>query len=460
MEELHEECGVFGVFQHPQAAQLTYFGLHALQHRGQEGAGIAAADGQGIRCHKGKGLLTEAFRPGDLEPLAGSCAVGHVRYGTGRRQRNPEHPAAGGEGPHRLPWPQCTTARSSTRAELEDALESRGSIFQGTSDSEILLHMIQRGRGTLLEKITAACRRLDGAFAFLILTEKSLYAVRDKNGLRPLSLGQIDGGFCLSSETCAFENIGAHFIRDIEPGEIVKLSDKGLESSYYTADRQHRLCAMEYVYFSRPDSDLSGMNVHAVRKKTGRLLARRDSGQLSADIVVGVPDSSLSAAMGYSEESGLPCEMGLIKNRYVGRTFIEPTQALRDMGVKLKLSANRTVVSGKRIVLLDDSLVRGTTSRRLITLLRSAGAREVHLRIASPAIRYPCFYGVDMATREELASAGASTEVLCRRLGADSLRFLEVDDLCAAYGGKAFCFACFDGGYVTPLYSHEAAGRE
>lgn len=283
--------------------------------------------------------------------------------------------------------------------------------------------------------------------------------MRDKNGLRPLSLGQIDGGFCLSSETCAFENIGAHFIRDIEPGEIVKLSDKGLESSYYTADRQHRLCAMEYVYFSRPDSDLSGMNVHTVRKKTGRLLAGGTAGSFRPYCGRGcrIPPSR---RQGYSEESGLPCEMGLIKNRYVGRTFIEPTQALRDMGVKLKLSANRTVVSGKRIVLLDDSLVRGTTSRRLITLLRSAGAREVHLRIASPAIRYPCFYGVDMATREELASAGASTEVLCRRLGADSLRFLEVDDLCAAYGGKAFCFACFDGGYVTPLYSHEAAGRE
>lgn len=458
MEELHEECGVFGVFHHPQAAQLTYFGLHALQHRGQEGAGIAAADGRDIRCHKGKGLLTEAFRPGDLDALPGGSAVGHVRYGTagGSELQNIQPLVARG----RI---GCLAAVHNGQiinaAELEEALESRGSIFQGTSDSEILLHMIQRGRGTLLEKITAACRRLDGAFAFLILTEKSLYAVRDKNGLRPLSLGKIGEGYCLSSETCAFESIGARFIRDIAPGEIVKLSDHGLESSYYAEDRRHRLCAMEYVYFSRPDSDLGGMNVHAVRKETGRMLARRDRGRLSADIVVGVPDSSLSAAMGYSEESGLPYEMGLIKNRYVGRTFIEPTQALRDMGVKLKLSANRTVVSGKRIVLLDDSLVRGTTSRRLITLLRGAGAKEVHLRIASPAIRYPCFYGVDMATREELASAGASPDELCRRLGADSLRFLEVDDLRAAYGGDAFCFACFDGGYVTPLYSHGAAGR-
>ena len=458
MEELHEECGVFGVFHHPQAAQLTYFGLHALQHRGQEGAGIAAADGRDIRCHKGKGLLTEAFRPGDLDALPGGSAVGHVRYGTagGSELQNIQPLVARG----RI---GCLAAVHNGQiinaAELEEALESRGSIFQGTSDSEILLHMIQRGRGTLLEKITAACRRLDGAFAFLILTEKSLYAVRDKNGPRPLSLANPGDGWWVSSESCAFDILGAHLIRDIAPGEIVKLSDHGLESSYYADDRRHRLCAMEYVYFSRPDSDLGGMNVHAVRKETGRMLARRDRGQLSADIVVGVPDSSLSAAMGYSEESGLPYEMGLIKNRYVGRTFIEPTQALRDMGVKLKLSANRTVVSGKRIVLLDDSLVRGTTSRRLITLLRGAGAKEVHLRIASPAIRYPCFYGVDMATREELASAGASPDELCRRLGADSLRFLEVDDLRAAYGGDAFCFACFDGGYVTPLYSHGAAGR-
>ena len=318
--------------------------------------------------------------------------------------------------------------------ELREKLENHGSIFRGTSDSEIILHMIQRRKGPLLDKIREACSLLDGAFSFLLLTEKNLYAIRDKNGLRPLSLGKLGESWCLSSETCAFEAVGA--------------------SCYYAEIRRHRLCAMEYVYFSRPDSDLEGQNVHSVRKKTGMLLAEKDSGRLDADMVVGVPDSSLSAAMGYSEKSGLPYEMGLIKNRYVGRTFIEPTQKLRDTGVKMKLSANSTVVKGKRLILLDDSIVRGTTSRHIIRLLRDAGAKEVHLRIASPAFRYPCFYGVDMSTRQELISSSMDTEALCSFLGADSLRFLEVDDLKKAYGGHGFCFACFDGNYVTQIYSY------
>ena len=445
--ELHEECGVFGVYHLPGAANLTYLGLHALQHRGQESAGIAVSDGDSIRCRKGHGLVTEALSSQKLEELTGENAVGHVRYST----------AGGGE------WeniqPLLVRAKMGSLAavhngqianarELREELEEQGSIFSSSSDSEILLHLIQRGRGSLLEKLQDACRRLEGAFAFLVLTEQSLYAIRDCNGLRPLSVARRGQGYCVSSESCAFHLIEAEEVRELEPGEILKFTAGGMESHRYTADTRHRLCAMEYVYFARPDSDIEGRNVHSLRRRTGRLLARGDK-DLKADMVVGVPDSSLSAAMGYSEESGLPFEMGLIKNRYVGRTFIQPTQELRDSGVKMKLAANRSVVEGKRLVLLDDSIVRGTTSRRIVRLLKEAGAREVHLRIASPPLRYHCFYGVDISTQEELISARLSVPELCRFVGADSLRFLTEQEMQEAYGGEDFCFACFDGRYVT-----------
>lgn len=294
----------------------------------------------------------------------------------------------------------------------------------------------------------------------MILTEKNLYAIRDKNGIRPLSIGRTAGGsWCVSSETCAFGVINARFVRDVAPGEIVKFSASGAESFFYTKECTHRLCAMEYIYFSRPDSMLEGRSVHAVRKETGRRLARLEENGTFADIVVGVPDSSLSAAMGYSEELGLPYEMGLIKNKYTGRTFIQPTQKLRDTGVRMKLSANQPVVEGKRVVLIDDSLVRGTTSRRIVQLLREAGASEVHLRIASPEMKFPCFYGVDTSTRAELASANHTPQELCRLLGADSLRFLPDSELCGACGGDSLCRACFTGSYVTPLFGcGESAG--
>ena len=383
---------------------------------------MRSATGIPYAAGKGHGLVTEALSSQKLAELTGENAVGHVRYST----------AGGGE------WeniqPLLVRAKMGSLAavhngqianarELREELEEQGSIFSSSSDSEILLHLIQRGRGSLLEKLQDACRRLEGAFAFLVLTEQSLYAIRDCNGLRPLSVARRGQGYCVSSESCAFHLIEAEEVRELEPGEILKFTAGGMESHRYTADTRHRLCAMEYVYFARPDSDIEGRNVHSLRRRTGRLLARRDK-DLKADMVVGVPDSSLSAAMGYSEESGLPFEMGLIKNRYVGRTFIQPTQELRDSGVKMKLAANRSVVEGKRLVLLDDSIVRGTTSRRIVRLLKEAGAREVHLRIASPPLRYPCFYGVDISTQEELISARLSVPELCRFVGADSLRFL------------------------------------
>ena len=445
MRKINEECGVFGVYREEEAPLLTYFGLHALQHRGQEGAGIACADGREITCRKGCGLLTEVFHTENLAELRGHSCIGHVRYAT----------AGGNE--RRLKACRDENGAAALRRELEE----KGSIFRGTSDSEIILHLIQGGTGTLLEKIEAACRRLEGAFSFLILTEKNLYAIRDKNGIRPLSIGKTAGGsWCVSSETCAFSIVNARFVRDVEPGEIVKFSASGAESFFYAKDCAHRLCAMEYIYFSRPDSTLEGLSVHAARKETGRRLARLEESADFADIVVGVPDSSLSAAMGYSEELGLPYEMGLIKNKYTGRTFIQPTQKLRDTGVRMKLSANQPVVEGKRVVLVDDSIVRGTTSRRIVTLLREAGASEVHVRIASPEMKFPCFYGVDTSTRAELASANHSAAELCGLLGADSLRFLPESELCAACGGDGLCRACFTGEYVTPLFGGAERPRD
>lgn len=449
-QKLKEECGVFGVFCQPDAAQTTYYGLHALQHRGQEGAGIAVSDGIHLRCKKGKGLLTELFPDGDFSSLLGQNSVGHVRYGT-----------AGGEEIENV-QPLVARAQIGNIAVVHNGqivnaqmlrreLEERGNIFFGSSDSEIILHLIQGEKGSLLEKIIKASRRMEGAFSYLVLTEKNLYAVRDKNGLRPLSFGRRGEGYCFSSETCAFDLTDTEYIRDVKPGEIIKISQNGIKSYFYAEDCRMRLCAMEYVYFSRPDSSVGGQSVHTVRKKTGEMLAKKDQGVLSADIVVGVPDSSLSAAMGYSEQAGLPYEMGLIKNRYVGRTFIKPTQQQRQMAVKLKLSANRPVVQGKRIVLVDDSIVRGTTSKRIVSLLREAGAQEIHVRIVSPAIRYPCFYGVDTSRKEELISAKLSETELCQWLGADSLHFLSLEELKEVYGSDQFCFACFDGNYVTKL---------
>ena len=451
LNEIKEECGVFGIYHHPQAAQLTYFGLHALQHRGQEGAGIAASDGKTIDCIKGTGLLSDVFHSEELKKLQGENSIGHVRYAT-----------AGG---NELENVQPIVARAKIGCmavahngqivnadELQERLENHGNIFHGSSDSEIILHLIQREHGTMLEKIQKACQKMEGAFSFVILTERSLYAVRDKNGLRPLSVAALEDGYCVSSETCAFDSVGARFLRDVEPGEIIKFSDMGLETFHYTSDTRHRICAMEYIYFSRPDSDIEGLNVHTVRKASGKRLAQKDKGNTIADIVVGVPDSSVAAAMGYSEESGLPYEVGLIKNRYVGRTFIEPTQEQRDMGVKMKLSANASVVKGKRIILVDDSIVRGTTMKRIVALLKGAGAQEIHVRIASPEMAYPCFYGVDTSTKKELISARYNCEELCKYTRASSVRFLTIDDLIGVYGTDKLCFACFSGNYVTPLF--------
>lgn len=452
--ELHEECGVFGIFGVPDAASLTYYGLHALQHRGQEGCGIVSVDAEG-RFHreKGAGLVTEVFNGDKLSGLSGSMAIGHVRYSTtgGNMSENIQpflfrHNTGD--------FALAHNGNLVNSVQLRQYLENKGSLFQSTSDSEILAHLIKKETKyhdrPRIFAIIDALNMLEGAFAFVIMTANRIYACRDKYGLRPLSIGRLRDGYVVSSETCAFDVLGAEYVRDVEPGEIVTIDAHGLRSRDYSQYKRRQMCAMEYVYFSRPDSDIEGCNVHAFRKESGRILWQEAPAE--ADIVVGVPDSSLSAAMGYAEASGLPYEMGLIKNKYIGRTFIQPSQELRERGVRMKLSAVRTIVRGKRVVLVDDSIVRGTTSRRIVAMLREAGAAAVHVRIASPPMTNPCFYGVDTSTYDELISARKSVEEVRQNIGSDSLAFLSKEALLQAGGRSELCLACYTGQYPTALY--------
>lgn len=461
VKSLNEECGVFGIWGHPDAAKLTYFGLHSLQHRGQEGAGILANDQGTLRRHRDTGLLSEVFRnPLNLEKLTGSSAIGHVRYATaGEASVDNIQPFL-----FRFQDTQFGLAHNGnlTNAQsLKSELEKNGAIFSSTSDSEILAHLIRRSHNpSFMGKIKEALNTVKGGFAYLMLFEDKLIAGLDPNGFRPLSIGKMaNGALVVSSETCAFEVIGAEWIRDVHPGELVIFDENGITYDRYTDDTQLAICSMEYIYFARPDSNIQGVNVHTARKRMGAQLAREFKNQ--ADIVVGVPNSSLSAAMGFAEESGLPNEMGLIKNQYIQRTFIQPTQELREQGVRMKLSAVSGVVKGKRVVMIDDSIVRGTTSRRIVKLLKEAGATEVHVAIASPALAYPCFYGIDIQSREELIAANHTVEETCEIIGADSLTYLSVDGLIDSIGidtdapNGGLCVAYFDGKYPTPLYDYE-----
>ena len=436
--KMNEECGVFGVFNHENAAELTYYGLHALQHRGQEGAGIVTSDGKMLHQHKGEGLVRNVFTQQDIDRLKGIHSIGHVRYST-----------AGGGGIMNVqpflfrsqsgPLGLCHNGNLVNANQLKVYLESEGSIFQTTSDSEILAHLLKRQRGDMLTALKESLLYIEGAFAFLLLKENEMYIALDKFGLRPLSLGRIgDNGIVVASETCAFDVIGAEYIRDVKPGEVIRIDLEGITSERYATTCDQSMCSMEYVYFARPDSDVEGINVHQARKNCGRILAQE--APIEADIVVGVPDSGLSAAIGYAEEANIP-------------------QALREQGVKMKLSAVRSIVKDKRVVLIDDSIVRGTTSRRMVDMLREAGAKEVHVRIASPEIKFPCFYGVDFSTYDELIAATHKTEQICEVIGADSLAFISVDGLTKGVGrspklGKncGQCVACFNGDYPTYLY--------
>jgi amidophosphoribosyltransferase len=451
LDKMNEECGVFGVINVSNAAEVMYYGLHALQHRGQEGCGIISTNHEEFFAHKGEGLVHEVFPESIIQTLHGDTAIGHVRYST-----------SGGGGIENVQpflfrhqtgdFGLCHNGNIVNSKEIRRYLEIQGSIFQSTSDTEIFAHLIKKDTNTnRIEAIKHALNRIEGAFAFLALTRDKLYAMRDKNSLRPLSLGKLNGGYVISSETCALEAVGATFIRDIHPGEILIIEYNGIiQSETYAQKTYANMCAMEYIYFSRPDSDIEGINVHSFRKETGRQLARQDS--VKGDIVVFVPDSSTSAALGYSEESNIPLEMGLIKNRYVGRTFIQPSQALREKGVKMKLSAVPSIIQGKKVILVDDSIVRGTTSKKIIQMLRDSGATEVHMRIAAPPITHPCFYGVDTNTYDELISAHHEVDEVRKMILADTLQFLSVEGVLEASKRSKLCTSCFTGKYPTYIY--------
>ncbi|MCI4128319.1 amidophosphoribosyltransferase [Bacillus haynesii] len=454
---LNEECGVFGIWGHEEAPQITYYGLHSLQHRGQEGAGIVATDSEKMSSHKGQGLITEVFQNGELKKVKGKGAIGHVRYAT----------AGGGGFENVQPFLFHSQNNGSlalahngnlvNATQLKQQLENQGSIFQTSSDTEVLAHLIKRsGHFELKDQIKNALSMLKGAYAFLIMTEKEMIVALDPNGLRPLSVAMLGDAYVVASETCAFDVVGATYLRDVEPGEMLIINDEGMKSERFSININRSICSMEYIYFSRPDSNIDGINVHSARKNLGKKLAE-ESG-IEADVVTGVPDSSISAAIGYAEATGIPYELGLIKNRYVGRTFIQPSQALREQGVRMKLSAVRGVVEGKRVVMVDDSIVRGTTSRRIVTMLREAGATEVHVRISSPPIAHPCFYGIDTSTHEELIASSHSVEEIRQEIGADTLSFLSIEGLLSGIGRQyegencGQCMACFTGKYPTEIY--------
>ncbi len=454
--EIHEECGVFGAIGIDDAAMLTYYGLHSLQHRGQESCGIVTSTAEGEFARKrGDGLVSEVFTDASMANLKGDCAIGHVRYSTsGDGSLENVQPFLFRH--HTGNFAMAHNGNLVNSEELRRYLESLGSLFQSTSDSEVLAHLIKKQtlQQHRISAIVEALNMIEGAFAFLIMTPNRIYACRDKYGLRPLSIGKLAGGLVVSSETCGLDVVGAEYVRDVEPGEIVSLERDGTMRSTRFAQATHRyMCAMEYIYFARPDSNIEGCNVHTFRKETGRMLWAQSP--VEADIVVGVPDSSLSAAIGYAEASGIPYEMGLIKSKYVGRTFIQPSQALREKGVRMKLSAVKSIVRGKRVVLIDDSIVRGTTSKRIIRMLKESGAVEVHVRIASPEYRNPCFYGVDTSAQNELLSFRMSSEQACDYIEADSLEFLAVDALYQAGEREELCTACFTGCYPTDLYGSD-----
>lgn len=463
MKSLNEECGVFGIFNHENASKITYFGLHSLQHRGQEGAGIVTSNGKILKGHRDLGLLSEVFSDKEkLSSLEGNNSIGHVRYATsGSNSIQNIQPFLFHF--YDMSLGICHNGNLINAKTLRKDLEKDGAIFHSSSDTEVLVHLIRRSKkSTLKEQLKESLLKIKGGFTYLILDKDTLYGAVDPNCLRPLVLGKTKtGSYVLASETCAIDVVGAEFVKNIGAGELITINKDGYTIEKYTDDTLVSIAAMEYVYFARPDSDIAGINVHTARKNTGKILAK-ECPTPNADIVIGVPNSSLSAASGYAEESGLPYEMGLIKNQYVARTFIQPTQELREQGVRMKLSAVKGVVSGKSVVMVDDSIVRGTTSGRIVQLLKEAGAKEVHVRIASPKLMFPSFYGIDISTTQELIAANKSLEEIKEYIKADSLGFLSEEGLIEGIGLKedapynGLCMECFNGDYSAGLYDYEA----
>lgn len=449
---INDKCGVFGILGHKRAAELTYFGLYSLQHRGHESAGIVSTDGERFHLHKAMGEVSHVFAdPESIRKLYGRVAIGHTRYST-----------TGASSLINI-QPFIITNRSrylaivhngnlTNASELHHALDAKGSIFQTTSDTEIILHLIANSKKrTRLERICKALTFLKGAFSLIFMTENSIVAARDPHGFRPLALGKYRQSWVVASETCAFDIIGAKYVRDIEPGEVLEITKKGLKS--YRPMKKARACAciFEFIYFSRPDSKIFGENVDKVRRRLGRLLAREHP--VEADIVIGIPDSANTATLGYAEESGLRFEIGLIRNHYVGRTFIDPQQEIRDLDVKVKFNPVKGVLKGKRVVVVDDSIVRGTTAKKLVKMIRQAGAKEVHLRISSPPIISPCFFGIDMPTKKELIGATMSVKQIEKLLGVDSLRYLSIEGMLSmsSLPATSFCSSCFSGKYPIAI---------
>jgi amidophosphoribosyltransferase len=451
-DRFHDRCGLFGIFGHPEAAHLTYLGLYALQHRGQESAGIVASDGTRLRLEKGMGLVNDVFTEGRLADLVGDRAVGHVRYSTAGDT------VATNAQPyliecHRGPIAVAHNGNLVNAAILRQELEAAGSIFQSTCDTEVILHLYARShRERLEDAIAASLSKVMGAFSLLFLTTDALVAARDPWGFRPLVIGQLQGAPIVTSETCALDLIGAKFVRELEPGELVIIERTGLRSFRPFPPEPVSQCVFEHVYFARPDSQVFGRTVLESRLALGRRLAQE--APAAADIVVPIPDSGMGAALGYAQESGLPFQWGLIRNHYVGRTFIEPQQSIRSFGVKIKLNPVASVLDGKRVVLIDDSIVRGTTSRKIVRMVRDAGAREVHMRISSPPTTGPCYYGIDTPLKSELIASRHSVEDIRQHVGADSLAYLSQPGLLAAVGdaeGRRHCTACFSGRYPVAV---------
>ena len=456
-DKFREECGVFGIFGHAEAANLTYLGLYALQHRGQESAGIAASDGTRIRLSKAMGYVNDVFDSDGLAKLPGSAAVGHVRYSTAGESRVANAQPILVDSVHG----QFAVAHNGNlinAGEVRDALVRDGAIFQTNSDTEVIVHLFARSRGEGAENaIVDAISQVRGAFSFVMLTRDRLIGVRDPHGFRPLAIGRLGEAWVLCSETCALDLIGATYVRDVEPGEVVFISAHGLRSVKPYPPARPSQCIFEHVYFSRPDSYVFGESVNEVRTEFGRRLAKESA--VEADVVVPIPDSGVCAAVGYAEASGIPMRMGLIRNHYVGRTFIQPQQSIRHFGVRVKLNPVKSILDGKRVVLVDDSIVRGTTSRKIVRMVRSAGAKEVHMRISCPPTVSPCFYGVDTPRRSELIAATHTLEEIRRYVDADSVAYLSLDGLTGAVrGGRSnYCTSCYTGVYPVAFPRDEAA---
>ncbi|MFZ1682665.1 MAG: amidophosphoribosyltransferase [Candidatus Zixiibacteriota bacterium] len=457
-EMIHDQCGVFGILGNREAARLTYLGLYALQHRGQESAGIISIEKGEVHLHRGMGQVSEVFGSETImNSLTGDVAIGHTRYST-----------TGASSLINI-QPFLITNRNkylgiahngnlTNSSELRKELDENGAIFQTTSDTEIILHLATRSRKeTRLERICDALTHIQGAFSLVFITENSIIAARDPHGFRPLCLGQFDGAYVVASETCAFDIIGGTYLRDIEPGEVLEITRDGMRSIYPMEKARPACCIFEYIYFARPDSKIFTENVDKVRRRLGRLLAKEYP--IPADIVIGIPDSANTATLGYAEESGIPFEIGLIRNHYVGRTFIDPEQQIRDLDVRVKFNPVKGVLNGKRVIVVDDSIVRGTTSKKLVQMIRDAGAKEVHFRVSSPPIISPCFFGIDMPTKKELIAANMTIEEIEKYLGVDSLRYLSLEGMLTmpSLPRTSFCHGCFSGNY--PMQVPEAQGK-